>query len=55
MNWHFGEPSNKFSRKLTIIWSIDCIQTGLLSINKWILYPKKIDWMQDGTSELDAK
>ena len=51
----FLDPSSKLSRKLTFLSAKDCRYTGLLSINKCLLYHKKFDWMQDGTSKLDTK
>ena len=51
----FPGPSSKLSRKLTFLSANDCRQTDLLSINKCLLYHKKFDWMQDGTSELNTQ
>ena len=43
------------SSKLMFLWAKHGRWIGLLSINKCLLYHKKFDWMQDITSELDAK
>ena len=40
---------------LTFLSEKDDRWTGLLSTNICLLYQKKFNWMQDGTSELETK
>ena len=51
----FPKQSSNLFMKLTILSEKDYRKAGLLSINICLLYHKKWDWIQDGTSQLETK